>query len=193
MPLVEQATPFDGPNWIYEIKHDGFRAFAVLEHGQCRFLSRNRHTLYGFRDLAKALTQEVKADIALLDGELAVPDAHGRTVFAALMKRRREARFYAFDLLWVDGEDLRSLPLLTRKKRLTRIIPARSASILYADHTKRSGVALYRLACQLDLEGIVAKQADSPYDPTHAGLWIKIKNPGYSQKEGREDLFNRTA
>ena len=70
---MEQARPFNDPNRIYEIKHDGFRAFAVLEHGHCRFLSRKRHKSYGLRDLAHALTQEVHADVAVLDGELAVP------------------------------------------------------------------------------------------------------------------------
>jgi bifunctional non-homologous end joining protein LigD len=192
MVLRQQTQPFDDPAWIYEIKHDGFRAFAVLEHGHCRFLSRKRHKLYGLRDLAKALTKEVNADVAVLDGELAVPDEHGRTVFAAMMKRRHQARFYAFDLLWLDGEDLRSLPLLTRKRKLKRILPAHSAHILYADHTRGGGMQLYRLACQLDLEGIVGKRADSPYEEQPADPhWIKIKNPAYSQNEGRGDLFKR--
>jgi hypothetical protein len=82
----------------------------------------------------------------VLDGELAVPDQTGRTVFAAMMKHRQQARFYAFDLLYLNGEDLRNLPLLTRKAKLRRLLPSRSAHVLYVDHTKGSGQRLYELA-----------------------------------------------
>jgi bifunctional non-homologous end joining protein LigD len=134
----------------------------------------------------------VNAEVAVLDGELAVSDQTGRTVFAAMMKHRQQARFYAFDLLHLNGEDLRQLPVLTRKAKLRRLLPSRSAHVLYVDHTKGSGQRLYELACELDLEGIVAKRADSYYeDNPNARNWIKIKNPSYSQKEGRGDLFKR--
>src|SRR5262249_402798 len=81
IPLARLAKPFDDPDWIYEIKHDGFRAFAVIERGHCRFICRNKFKLYGLRDLAEALVHEVNAETAILDGELAVPDHLGRTVF----------------------------------------------------------------------------------------------------------------
>ena len=81
-----------------------------------------------------------------------------------MMKRRHEARYFAFDLLSLDGEDLRQLPLLARKERLRRILPARSPHVLYVDHTRGTGTELHRLACQLDLEGIVGKRANSPYE-----------------------------
>src|SRR5690242_11801928 len=99
MTLIQQPAPFNDPDWIFEIKHDGFRAFAVIERGQCRFISRHKFKLYGLRDLAAALVREVNAETAILDGELAVPDHLGRTVFAAMMKRRHEARYFGFDLL----------------------------------------------------------------------------------------------
>jgi bifunctional non-homologous end joining protein LigD len=87
---------------------------------------------------------------------------------------------------------LTKLPLLTRKDKLKRILPSRSPHVLYVDHSRGNGTALYRLACQLDLEGIVAKRADSRYEDTPNGRnWIKIKNPAYSQKEGTGDLFKR--
>ena len=92
-------------------------------------------------------------------GELGASDELGRTVFTALMQRTKPARYFAFDLLWLNGRDLRSLPLQWRKTELKRLLPARSADILYVDHTKGAGTDLYRLACQLDLEGIVAKRA----------------------------------
>jgi bifunctional non-homologous end joining protein LigD len=191
VPLGRQAKPFDDPNWIFEIKHDGFRALALIEQGHCWLVSRRKHKFTSFGNLAGALGREVKVDMAILDGELAVPDEHG-SVFASIMKRRRDVRYYAFDLLWLNGKDLRGLPLVARKQMLKRIIPAGSAHVLYVDHTKGSGTHVYRLACQLDLEGIVAKKADSPYEDNGSDpYWVKIKNPAYSQKERRGDLFKR--
>ena len=95
-------------------------------------------------------------------------------------------------LLSLNGMDLRKLPLLARKDKLKRILSSRSPHILYVDHSRGNGTALYRLACQLDLE-IVAKRADSRYeDSPNVRHWIKIKNPAYSQREGRGDQFKRT-
>jgi bifunctional non-homologous end joining protein LigD len=149
-------------------------------------------TQAGYQDLRTALVKEVHAERVILDGELAVTDHQGRTVFAYLMQRRNLARYFAFDLLWHNGEDLRKLPLLTRKEKLKRILPSRSAHVIYVDHSRGNGTALYRLACQLDLEGIVAKHADSIYeDNPNVRHWIKIRNPAYSQKEWRGGLFMR--
>jgi bifunctional non-homologous end joining protein LigD len=163
LPLAQQSKPFDDPNWVFEIKHDGFRALALVDRGHCWFVSRRKHKFHGFRELAAALVREVNAEVAILDGELAVPDQTGRMVFATMMKHRQQARFYAFDLLYLNGEDFRGLPLLTRKEKLKLILPSCSAHVLYVDHTKGSGHRLYELACQLDLEGIVAKRGDSTY------------------------------
>jgi bifunctional non-homologous end joining protein LigD len=176
IPLGRLAQPFDDPNWIYEIKHDGFRALAAIEDGRCRFFSRKKHRLTGFRDLGEAIVKERRLESAILDGELAATDGMGRTVFAALMQRSKVIRYFAFDLLWLNGEDLRSLPLHVRKGKLKRILPSRSRHLLYVDHTKGAGTELYRLACRLDLEGIVAKRADSLYDDNGRENWIKIKN-----------------
>lgn len=188
--LVSQTQPFDDPDWLYEIKHDGFRALAVIEEGRCRFFSKNKHRLTGFRDLGEAIVKELSVENAVIDGELAATDGLGRTVFKALMQRSHQVRYFAFDLLWLNGRDLRSLPLVVRKQQLRRIVPARSAHMLYVDHTKGAGTELYRLACQLDLEGIVAKRADSQYDQeTNGRIWIEITNPDYSQKDGRAGLF----
>src|SRR5215217_7984013 len=153
MPLVQQQEPFDDPNWLYEIKHDGFRALGVIEHGHCRFFSRKKHKLAGYQDLREALVKEVTAESAVLDGELVVTDHMGRTIFADMMKRRKLARFFAFDLLHLNGEDLRRLPLLKRKKQLKRILPSRSTNVLYVDHTVGAGRRLFELACEMDLEG----------------------------------------
>jgi bifunctional non-homologous end joining protein LigD len=192
LTLASQPQPFDGPDWLFEIKHDGFRALAVIEEGGCRFYSRKKHRLTGFRDLGEAIVKELNVESAILDGELVATDEVGRTVFAALMRRSQPARYFAFDLISLNGTDLRSLPLLDRKDKLKQVLPRRSPYLLYVDHTRGAGTELFHLACQLDLEGIVAKQANSPYEENpRQSRWIKIKNPNYSQKERREELFTK--
>jgi bifunctional non-homologous end joining protein LigD len=122
---------------LYEIKHDGFRALAVIENGRCRFFSRNKHRLTGFRDLAEAIVRELNVESAILDGELVATDGMGRTVFGALMQRSRTVRYFGFDIVWLNGEDLRPLPLLARKDKLKRILPTRSPHLLYVAHERR--------------------------------------------------------
>src|SRR4026207_277877 len=109
-------------DWLYEIKHDGFRALAVIEQGQCRFLSRKKHKLTGHQDLRAVLVKEVNAETAVLDGELVVVDHLGRSVFADMVQRRHPARYFAFDLLSLNGQDLTKLLLLIRKEKLKRIL-----------------------------------------------------------------------
>lgn len=99
IPLGRLAKPFDDPNWIFEIKHDGCRALALIEKGHCWLVSRRKHKFYAFGDLATAIGREVQVDMVILDGELAVSDEHGRSVYASIMKRRQDVRYYAFDLL----------------------------------------------------------------------------------------------
>src|SRR5262249_32438695 len=100
--------------------------------------------------------------------------------------------FYAFDLLFLDGEDLRPLPLVERKTRLRKLIRRGRSRLLYVDHIEREGCELFKRICELDLEGIVAKRACSTYRATDQPSrdWIKIKNRNYSQKEGRAELFD---
>ena len=102
--------------------------------------------------------------------------------------------FFAFDLLFLNGEDLRTLPLIERKARLKKLVPKKQSCMLYVDHIQLRGQKLFEKACELDLEGIVAKRKDSQYRTTDrpSPYWIKIKNPTYSQAEGREELFDRS-
>ena len=194
LTLGRLAAPFDDPDWIFELKYDGFRALAVIDQGRRQFYSRNRSLLYGLTDLARALVAEIPAKRAIIDGELAVTDPVGRTVFVSMMTDRRLARYFAFDMLSIDGKDLRPRPLLERKAMLKRILPKRSADVLYVDHVAKTGTQLFQAAVDLDLEGIVAKKADSPY-ALGAGCppWVKIKNRMYSQNAGRHELFEPPA
>ena len=95
------------------------------------------------------------------------------------------------DLLYVDAVDLRDLPLVDRKAKLRKLIPLTPSSVLYLDHINGKGVELFEQCCKLDLEGIVAKPKLSPYRELGGKpLWVKVKNPDYSQAEGRRELFD---
>ena len=110
------------------------------------------------------------------------------------MFRREWPYFYAFDLLAVEGEDLREWPLMERKRRLLKLIPSVPTRLLYVDHVEARGKDFFEVACAHDLEGIVGKLASGRY---HAGgtstNWIKIKNSGYTQMTARHELFERRA
>ena len=139
--------------------------------------------------LALAIGRQFAGRSAILDGEIVRPGPDGRPMFYELMRRRGPFCFYAFDLLWLDGKDLRNLVLLERKKLLRRLLPRRSQAVLYVEHVE-SGTDLFRVICERDMEGVVAKQGSGRYTPD-ATTWVKIKNRQYSQAVGREDFFDR--
>jgi ATP-dependent DNA ligase len=124
MPLLRLPEPFDHPDWLFEVKHDGFRALAHIDGHHCAVVSRNGHTFTHWPHLCEELAHAVKAHDAVIDGEIVCLDGRGRSNFKSLLFRREWPYFYAFDLLAVDGEDLREWPLIERKRRLRRLIPS---------------------------------------------------------------------
>lgn len=119
-------------------------------------------------------------------------DRDGRSQFNALLFRRGTPVFAVFDVLWHDGDDLRALPLIKRKRRLRVLVPRRSDSILYQQQVATHGVALFKQICANDLEGVIAKWTAGSYccDGTTTS-WVKAKNAAYSQAVGRHELFER--
>src|SRR5207245_2223637 len=193
--LSRRTRPFDSRDYIYEIKFDGFRALAFVENGLCRLVSRRNHVFRNFQELSRSIAEALKTESAVLDGEIVCLDDAGRSVFNDLMFRRGECFFYTFDLLFMDGEDMRGLPLIERKAKLRKLIPRKRSRLLYLDHIEERGCELFESICRLDLEGIVAKRKDMPYRASEkpSPCWIKIKNPDYSQAEGRQELFEERA
>ena len=193
LELQQIDTPFDHPDWIFEIKFDGFRSLAAIENGTCNLISRRANAFKQVPDLRIALPNDLKGvDEAVLDGEIVVLDERGASLFGPLMKSNSKPIYAAFDLVYLNGEDLSDVPLLERKKRLRSIVRKNASRVLYVDHVVGLGKALFAEVCKRDLEGIVAKLAISPYKAVRrASPWIKIKNPNYTQKEGRGELFNR--
>jgi bifunctional non-homologous end joining protein LigD len=193
LQVVRKPRPFNGSDWLFELKYDGFRALAYLDHGRCRLVSRNGHPFASFVELASSIAKSVDGITAVFDGEIVCVDRKGRPRFDDLLFRRGEPRFFAFDLLYLNGKDLRHDQLVDRKAALRLVLGSRrDASINYADHLAGSGVALYEQICKLDLEGMVAKHRSAPYVPEDAlSTWYKVKNPNYSQMAGRHELFER--
>jgi len=188
MPLSRRALPFDHPEWIFELKYDGFRALAVIENGRTQLISRNGHPFNSFSELSKSLTHS--AGKTVLDGEIVCLDKRGRPQFRDLLFHRAAPCFYAFDLLMYDGKDIRSERLTDRKQELRRLmLKVPESRMRYVDHVAQHGTALFQRVCEMDLEGIVAKHSLAPY--TTDTTWFKIKNRNYSQMEGREELFER--
>jgi len=193
--LSRRTRPFDSRDYIYEIKFDGFRALAFVENGACQMVSRRNHVFRNFQELSRSIAEALKTESAVLDGEIVCLDDAGRSVFDDLMFRRAECFFYGFDLLFVDGEDLRGLPLIGRKARLRKLVQRKRSRLLYLDHIEERGCELFESACRMDLEGIIAKRKDMPYRASEkpSPHWIKIKNPNYSQTVGRQEFFEERA
>ena len=193
MLLTQKPKPFDHPDWIFEIKYDGFRALTYIENGDCRLVSRKNHAYRSFHVLCEEITSCIEADNAIIDGEIVCLSEQGRPQFYELLHRRSDPYLYAFDLLWLHGEDLRALPLHEQKRRLRKVIPRSKRSRLrFSDHIEAAGCEAFRAACDMDLEGIVAKEKHASYiADTRRSTWIKIKNPRYTQAEGRHELFDQ--
>jgi bifunctional non-homologous end joining protein LigD len=190
-PIVptRRKEPFDDPDWLFDLKYDGFRGLCYLERGRSCLVSRNGNLFPRFDALAAEIASVLEVAEAILDGEVIVADATGRPQFYDLLRGRLAPAYVAFDLLWIDGVDLRAKPLSERRAVLRGVLPEGSPTIAEAVSVEGRGRELYELMRAHDLEGIVAKRLADPYDPRTR--WLKIKNPDYSQKEGRAELFNR--
>lgn len=188
VPTVRRQA-FNHPAWIFEPKYDGFRGMLYLNRRGCTLYSKRGNVMRRFQDLAGQVRSELPHRELILDGEIIALDAEGRINFWDLMRGRGTLAYAAFDILWLDGRDLRAVPLAQRKRRLERLIPVSAGSLNRVPSFAEEGGELFDAACRLDLEGIVAKRTADPY--SHETAWYKIKNPTYTQAEGRAELFER--
>ncbi|MET4294914.1 bifunctional non-homologous end joining protein LigD [Bradyrhizobium sp. LB8.2] len=166
-----------GEGWIHEIKYDGYRAQIHVDRGAAKIFTRNGHEwTKRFSAIASAFMLKSQT---IFDGEVVVVHG-GRTNFselqADLAKGRQERMlFYAFDILFHNGEDLRSKPQLKRKELLKELIDMLDPPVLYSDHLEGEGHELFEAAARLNYEGIVSKRADAPYRSDRNEGWLKIK------------------
>ena len=181
-------TPFDDPDFLFELKHDGFRALAHIWDGNCELISRKRNAYKSFQDLRDNLAK-LKVQNAVIDGELVCLDAEGRSIFNELLFRRGCPVFYAFDLLYLNDRDLRQLPLIERKQKLRDVIDrSKLPDVICGKYVEARGVDLFNEVVRRNLEGVVAKRKTGTY-ATVSG-WLKIKNLNYTQSERRHELFD---
>src|SRR5436305_859352 len=140
MRLALRREPFDHPDWLYELKYDGFRALLITENGAARLVSRNGNVYKSFPRLADEIGLHLSGfDGTILDGEIVCLDTDGRPQFEQLFRRRGEPYFYAFDLLFLGDRDLRALPLTERKRALRDVVPRSDSRLLYANHVDSNG------------------------------------------------------
>jgi len=201
---------FDNPEWLFEIKWDGYRAIAFIESGKVRLCSRNQNDLTAQFSELRELPKFIKSETAVLDGEIVVLDEQGRSSFSLMQQRtgfrshgRRVAgqsglplAYYVFDLIYLDGYDLRRVSLEERKQVLAQIVSANEL-IRYSEHFLEHGNALFEAAKQQGLEGILAKRRGSCYEERRTREWLKIKVTqtvdcvigGYTDPEGSRQYF----
>jgi DNA ligase D-like protein (predicted ligase) len=176
MKAILCRTPFSDPDWIFERKLDGIRCVAIRDGADLRMLSRNDLDLGSRFPAVREALADQPAERFALDGEIVALD-RGQTSFARLAGRgqRPVAVFlYVFDLVWLDGLDLRPLPLRSRK-RLLRVAVRPHGAIRLSTHRNAEGEAMFRHACAQGWEGVIAKRADSTYRSTRSRDWLKFK------------------
>ena len=200
-PMLATLTdqPFDDKDWVFETKWDGFRAVAMAEPGRAKLYSRRGHDISAKYPSICAALAAIKHE-AVLDGELVALDAQGRSRFQLLQNAgRNSARllYCVFDLLYLDGKDLRGKPLLERKALLEKILP-NSPLLLYSAHVAGDGVKAFTRAKRAGEEGVMAKLANGRY---HSGQrtreWLKVKASqeqevvivGFTQPKGQRRFF----
>ena len=211
-PMLAETReePFSREGWVFEVKLDGYRMRAVRDGGKPRLITRNGNdATVAFPELARAL-RALPFEGLVMDGELVILDDAGRPSFQRLQNRARvsgalaikravveaPATLFLFDLLALEGYDVRPLPLVARKKLLEQLLPT-AGPLKYSEHFERDGEKLYEQAMQLGLEGIVGKKADSTYKSGRSANWIKVRADrtddfvvvGYSAPEGSRAGF----
>jgi bifunctional non-homologous end joining protein LigD len=211
-PMLAESIekPFDGAEWLFEIKWDGYRAIAFIEGGKVRLVSRNQNDLTPRYPELKDMAGLIHAKTAILDGEVVALDEEGKASFSLMQQRtgfrpggKRAAGnagvpvlYYAFDLLYLDGYDWRRVPLGERKGKLESVLVS-GDGVRYSDHYEERGKDLFEIARQKGLEGIVAKRRASCYEERRSGEWLKIKIrhrleaviAGYTETKGSRTHF----
>lgn len=173
-------TPPAGDQWLHELKFDGYRMLCHIDRGKVRFWSRNGKEWTAKFPTIAALVKELSVTSAMLDGEIVIVDAQGRSSFQKLQRAMGKGDstgfvYEVFDLLYLNGFDLRSVPLKKRKELLKEVCAGKRDRLRYSEHLEGNGDAFFRHACEYGIEGIVSKLADSPYDSKRNRNWLKVK------------------
>jgi bifunctional non-homologous end joining protein LigD len=190
LPSPAKAPP-SGPGWIHEIKHDGFRILARRHGAGVRLFTRHGHDFTARFPLATGALATLPGRSFLIDGEAIVTNDKGLAVFALIRRARNggAAVLCAFDLIELDGEDLRRAPIEHRKQKLARLVRTPRPGIVLNEHYDGEGDIVFKYACKLGCEGIVSKRLGSTYSSGRFAHWVKVKNPKAPavKREAEED------
>ena len=178
LPSPAKAPP-SGRGWIHEIKHDGFRIMARRDSAGVRLITRAGNDFSSRFPFIAMAVAKLPVRSYLIDGEAIVCDENGLAVFDLIRRHGTlaSAVHVAFDLLELDGKDLRRQPIEIRKHLLAKLLKGSHLSIVLNEHFEEDGAAVYRAACQLGCEGVVSKRLGSPYCSGRSPNWVKVKNP----------------
>src|SRR4051812_32331156 len=175
MSATPDGIPFDSNEWLFEIKHDGYRIVTYIRKGDVRLKTRkNVDYTEKFQLITNALKKWNDVE-TIVDGEIVVLNKEGASDFHALQNYRGgEEYYYVFDLLYLNGKDYTRLPLIERKAMLKKILP-KIPFIRFCDHVIGQGIAMFEGAKELGAEGLIAKKVDSIYQPNkRSKAWLKI-------------------
>jgi bifunctional non-homologous end joining protein LigD len=178
LPRLADRPPA-GDGWIHQIKHDGFRILAHRQGQAIRLMSRNGHDLGSrFPQIVEAM-RSLPVQSCVIDGEAIVTDDKGLAIFDLICAHKQHigAELCAFDMLELDGEDLRRTRIEERKRTLARLLGRFQPGIVVNEYFEGDGAIIFKHACTLGCEGIVSKRLGSPYRAGRSAHWLKIKNP----------------
>jgi bifunctional non-homologous end joining protein LigD len=176
---TKTSTPPSGALWLHEIKHDGFRIIARKSDGPVRLYSRPGNDMtYRFPLIVESVAR-LRSRSCIIDGEAVACDDNGMSSFNRIRYRRHDATvfLYAFDLIELNGDDLRRDPLEVRKATLASTLAKAGPGIRFNEHIESDGPTVFAHACKIGLEGIVSKRRDSVYRSGRSPDWLKMKNP----------------
>jgi bifunctional non-homologous end joining protein LigD len=191
LPIRGTKVPA-GPDWVHEIKHDGYRLIVHRDGARVRLLTRNGHDWASRYPLIVEAALKNRTRSFVIDGEAVLLGVDGISDFNGLHSRQHddEVMLYAFDVLALDGDDLRKLPLHLRKTNLARLLARRPEGIFVSDFERGEiGPDLFRQACKFGLEGLVSKHKDRPYRAGRSPHWIKVKNRKHPSIERIKEAF----
>jgi bifunctional non-homologous end joining protein LigD len=178
LPSPSKVPP-SGPGWLHEIKHDGFRILARKGPVGVQLITRNGNDFTHRFPFIEMAIKSLPVRSCLIDGEAIVCDKNGLAVFELIRGHRSVASAVhcAFDLLELDGEDLRRRPIEKRKDLLAELLNGSHLSLVLNEHFEENGAIVFREACKLGCEGIVSKRLGSTYRSGRSPHWVKVKNP----------------
>jgi bifunctional non-homologous end joining protein LigD len=191
---VLASKPPSGADWVHEIKHDGYRMIVHRDRPTFRLYSRNAYDWTERLAAIAAAAERIDAKSFTIDGEAIVLGPDGLSRFEELSRREaaRTAILFAFDLIELDGEDMRNCSFLDRKAALARLLGGLKAGLLLNEHIAEDGPTVFAYACRLGAEGIVSKRVDGTYRSGPSRAWIKVRNPAsIAVQRKRSEMWNR--